>query len=384
MAIPIKKYINIGSTVLGNTVGERDLSGLVFTDETMNATVPAEYSTIKTDYTAGKAVALSYNGINACFPSTSKIAKFAAKYFSYRTSTSTPKVLNVAKYTPTSSSGTAGDSEKSAYDSVVAEFTNFGSFTFLGANIANLVQVATAAKENKALCIIAVDDDEDSWPTEFKTEGVHCVIGKAESGVNYAAWMPMAWFASVNYDIENASGTMDYKEFGAEVATITTGEAKDTADAARMNYIGQVQIYGAQRKFYQKGVNGDGVDIGVYRDKVWLESEIEIGWFNLVGGTNKIPANDGGVAQVYGMIVSAAENAITSGIILRDKPLSATALQQIATYTTDPKAIEAVQTLGYFVAAKLVQDGDTYAVQYLLIYAKGDHIGKVEGSHVIV
>lgn len=374
MAIPIKEYINVSSTALGNTVGERDLSGLVFTSETMQNTVPTEYSDVKTKYTAGKAVSLTYNGVVACFGSTAKICKFAAKYFGYSTATSTPKVLNVAKYTAAS--------EKTAYDAVIAEFTNFGSFTFLGADIGNLGEIASVAEQNKSVFIVAVDNDESSWPTDFKIPGVHAVIGKPESGTNYAAWMPMAWYACVNYSTANASSTIDYKEFG-EDATITTGEGKTAADAARMNYIGQVQIYGAQRKFYQKGVNGDGIDLGVYRDKVWLESEVEIGWFNLVSGVNKVTANDKGVAGVYAMLVGIAQDGKDSGIILADKPLSNVAKQQILTYTSEATAVDTVQTNGYYIETKLVQDGDTYVCQYLLIYAKGDHIGKVEGSHVV-
>ena len=374
MGIPISEYIDVNSKVLTNTIGERDLSGLVFTNETMLATVPDEYNTIKTDYSAGKAVSLSYNGVIACFGSSAKVSVFASKYFGYSTSTNSPKVLNVAKYTT--------GSEKDAYDAVIAEFTNFGSFTFLGADIDNLVDIAAVAKQNKSQMFIAVDDNEVSWPATFKFEGVHCVIGKPVSGTNYASWMPMAWYACVNYSLPRSAATIDYKEFNEE-ATVTTLEGKTAADAAMMNYIGQVQVYGTQLKFYQKGVNGDGVDLGVYRDKVWLESEVEIGWFNLVGGANRIPANDSGIASVYSMLVGIANDSKDNGIILADKPLSNVAKQKILTYTSNPKAIGTIQSEGYYIETKLVQDGDSYICQYLLIYAKGDHIGKVEGSHVL-
>lgn len=39
MAIPIKEYIDIGSTVLNSSVGDIDFSGLVFTTDAMNETV---------------------------------------------------------------------------------------------------------------------------------------------------------------------------------------------------------------------------------------------------------------------------------------------------------------------------------------------------------
>lgn len=369
MAIPISNYIDISSTIIQNTADDRDFSGLVFTKTAMLETANAN---TKTAFAAGKAVALSYSGVVECFGSTSDIAKFAAKYFSYNGTGGVPRVLNVAKY--------ADDGEKSAYDVVIAEFTNFGSFTFLGADVENLSEI----KPLNAVMIVAVDKDSDYPSYRTDNEYVHCVIGNPDGGVNYAAWMPMAWFASVNYANDNVAGTINYKTFSGEVATIDTEEGKRNADDSFMNYIGRVQTYGVQRQFYQTGVNQDGTDLGVIRDKMYLQSRVEQGWFNLVGSVNRIPANASGAQTVYSMIVGIAMDGVANGCILANKTLSREKQALVLQYAGTEAALDAVQTDGYYVSAEVVEDDNKYACRYILIYSKGDHIAKVVGQHILV
>lgn len=371
MAIPISDYIDISSTVLQSLVGDRDFCGLVFTTDAMTTT-DAFYDDKKTDFTAGKAVTLSYNGVVACFGVDSTVAKFAAKYFSYNGAAGTPRVLNVAKYT-------AG-SEASAYATATEEFTNFGSFTFLGAAPSAL----TGIEPSNAVLVVPVDADDD-YPDDFAgMEYVHCVLGNLEGGANYAAWMPMAWMASVDYTQYNTAGTMNYKRFGGESATISTSEGKVAADEAKMNYIGRVQAYGTMLQFYQKGVNQNGVDLGIIRDKMWIQSAVEAGWFNLAGNANRIPANSDGAQMVYSMVLGVAMQGVENGCILTNKGLSAEKQTQVVQYTNTAAAIEAVQTTGYYISAQVVEDGSDFVCRYVLVYSKGDHIAKVVGQHVLV
>lgn len=369
MAIPISNYIDISSTIIQNTADDRDFSGLVFTKTAMLETANTN---TKTAFDSGKAVALSYTGVVECFGSDSDISKFASKYFSYNGTGSVPRVLNVAKY--------SADGEKSAYDAVIAEFTNFGSFTFLGADVENLSEIAPL----NAVMIVAVDKG-GNYPSYWtNNEYVHCVIGNTNDGVNYAAWMPMAWFASVNYANDNAAGTINYKTFSGETATIDTEEGKNNADDAFMNYIGRVQTYGVQRQFYQTGVNQDGTDLGVIRDKMYLQSRVEQGWFNLVGRMNKVPANASGAQTVYSMIVGIAMDGVANGCILANKTLSREKQALVLQYAGTEAALDAVQADGYYVAAEVIEDGNKYACRYILIYSKGDHIARVVGQHILV
>lgn len=372
MAIPISNYIDISSTILRNTVGDRDFCGLVFTKTAMKETVDAAFADIKTDFVAGKAVALTYNGVVECFGADTDIAIFAGKYFSYNGSGGVPRILNVAKF--------AEEGEANAYATATAEFTNFGSFTFLDADIENLSTI----KPSNAVMIVAVDSGSGYPTTWTDDEYVHCVIGNLEDGVNYAAWMPMAWIASVNYLNDNAAGTINYKKFSGEEATIVDETAKESADAAKMNYIGRVQVYGAKLQFYQKGVQQSGDDLGVIRDKMWLQSEVEAGWFNLAGRSNRIPANSAGAQMVYSMIAGIAMDGVTNGVILADKALSAEKQAEVLQYAGNSTALTAVQTRGFYIDSEIVEDGDQFVCRYLLIYSKGDHISKVVGQHVLV
>jgi hypothetical protein len=395
MAIPISNYIDISSTIIQNTADDRDFSGLVFTKTAMLEASDANKNTAYTDKitdfnTNGKVVSLSYEGVVKCFGANSDIAKFAAKYFSYNGAGGVPRILNVAKYSE--------DSIEAAYNRVIADFTNFGSFTFLGAEIEDLSDITPS----NVVMIVAVDKDGD-YPSYWSdNEYVHCVIGNKtvhkhtekpgtpeakeveDWSVNLAAWMPMAWFASVNYANDNAAGTINYKTFSGETATIDTKEGKATADAAKMNYIGRVQTYGVQRQFYQTGVNQNGTDLGVIRDKMYLQSRVEQGWFNLVGSVNKIPANTSGAQTVYSMIVGIAMDGVANGCILANKTLSASKQAIVLQYAGTEAALDAVQTKGFYVAAEVIEDGNKYACRYILIYSKGDHIAKVVGQHILV
>lgn len=374
MSISIKNYIDIPSKALNPLVGPREYSGLVFTTEDMGDGA-ADYSDESTSYAAGKAVRMNYATILACFGESAKITEFASRYFSYAGPNGSPAALNVAKYT-------AG-SEATAFATATEEFSNFGSFTFLGAD-ADSIDPSDFPVENSAH-IIAVDVDSETYPTNLKVAGVHAVLGHVEEdGVNYAAWMPMAWYASVNYDLENASGTIDYKRFGSETPTVNTDAAKTKADNAVMNYLGRVQVYGAELSFYQPGCNGDKIDLGVFRDATWIRSEVEIGWFNLAGAANKIPTNQAGVGMVYSMLVDVASRAVVNGAILVDKPITKTMERNILLYTNDAEAVNAIRTNGFYISAKIVESEGRFVCFYTIVYAKGDHIGKVEGQHILI
>lgn len=391
MAIPISEYIDIHTRVLNNIVGNRDFSGLVFTGTAMKSTVPSDYSTVKTAYDAGTVVSLDLAGINACFESTADVAIFAAKYFGYTGGNRRPPVLNLAKVLTTS--GTQ-ETAKSAYDRVIGSFGNFGACTFLGnftlgaANAGGLLDVSTAneAVENGHVLIVAdVSTNQATTCTALNNKKyTHVVIAAKESNVQYGAWMPMAWYASVNYDLAGASGTIDYKIFPGAAAEVTSKATKTTYDTAHANYIGKVQVYGDSLAFYQQGANMDGTDLGCVRDACWLNSEVIAGWFNLVTNVSKVPANTTGLGMVNNLLTAAAMKGIKNGAILCDKPLSDSQISTITAYTQDALAYEYVQSQGYFIDSELVQDGDRYVVQYTLVYAKGDHIGKVSGDHILV
>lgn len=390
MAIPISAYIDITSKVVQGTVGSRDFSGLVFTKDTMLATVPSAYADIKTDYAAGKPVALTQDGIKECFASDTDIYKYASNYFGYNGGNHAPAVLNVACVLSTGTD--VYETALTAYNRVLGQFTNFGACAFIGgfelgaAESGGLLDVATANEGNNCLLVVAsTPTNESTYSTALAScTMTHLVIGPASDTDGMASWMCVAWFASVDYTKTDASATIDYKQFAGQTAVVTDLATKQAYDGDHANYIGLVQVNGTDMSFYQTGVNMDGVDTGVVRDRMWMEGEIQAGWFNLNSGVQKVEASYSGAAKVKAMVVDAATKAVENGCILVEKPLDDTQIAQIRSITNDDSASDTVQSTGYYVATSIVKSGNRYVCQYTLVYAKGDHIGKVTGTNYLV
>lgn len=368
MGIPISKYIDIKSKIIAASSGSPDFSALVFATDAMVTTVTDD---VTKDYAAGKAVVLTADNYATYFASTTSIYKFAAKYFGYE---GAPDRLNVAKWSGTASAAIT------AYNTVLDSFSNFGTVTFLGATAA-LTDIASAvASTNYVFVDVGTSSNISTLATSYKDNtNVFLMLGTDKID----AWMPCAWYAAVDYDSGSASDTIDYRTFANVTATVTDGASKDKYDALNVNYIGKVQVYGDERQFMQTGVLMDGTDLGVFRDKAWIQAMIEIGWFDLAQN-GKVPANSTGATLVRNMIITVVTKAINNGAILIDKTLTDTQTARIQQYTQSSSAANEVQVTGYYIDSQIVLDGEKYKIQYTLVYAKGDHINKVGGTHYLV
>ena len=127
MAIPIKRYIDVGTTVVDAATGQRDYSALLFTSDAMVTSTPTDVSLKAkwTDYgTNGKVVTLTADEVTALFPSTTATYKLCAKYFGYTSIPGrSPSVVNVVK--------TGSETALAKFNSVLSTFNNFGAFTFV-------------------------------------------------------------------------------------------------------------------------------------------------------------------------------------------------------------------------------------------------------------
>lgn len=386
MAIPIRNYIEIKTQLVQSIAGERDFSGMVFSSDSMKDTVPAAYSEAKSNYNDGKPVALDSDGIAACFATSSDVAVFAGKYFAYNGGTKTPSILNVCKVLTT---------PKAAYDLCTTETVNFGAFTFLGdfdlgtESSGDLLEVAKANDNFDAMLQMVIacgSSDVSTYASALSGLSMtHLVVSTpADSATNFGAAPAVSWYASVNYNSVNSSATIDYKQFGGEPAEVTDGTTKASYDTLRANYIGEVKTYGSTIRFYQTGVNMNGVDMGVMRDASWIKGQIEAGYFDLQLNSQKLAADLSGEAAITNLVIGVANRAIGNGSILIDKPLDATQIATINRYANDDNASDQVQATGYYIATEIVKVDAKYHVQYTLIYGKGDHIVKVDGTHVLV
>lgn len=91
---------------------------------------------------------------------------------------------------------------------------------------------------------------------------------------------------------------------------------------------------------------------------------------------------------VDGIIKGVINVAKNNGTIIPEKDLTSTQKAFITSLTDDSDAWRNVYSEGYVLDSKvaLVKDGDAehYEYQYMLIYAKGDSIRKVVGTHTLI
>ena len=429
-AISIKNYADLTSKVILDPAGAKHLSGLVFTDSEMDGSPNDAYARIVAKYNAGEVVKLSYDDVTVLFTEDSEVRDFLLKYFGVNAGNYTPRFVNVRKVlSPSETRETA----KKAYQDTVANFTDFGAFTFVGHySTSDLADIAALNESSSSVFVICevLGSTVPSWITNIgsakrtvvmngasafaeyssgiaykkgdhikndsnfyvananitatENTGISAITSKLDSSneMSLDAWSILGWYASCNYAKSNASDTIDYRTFAGLKPTVDTDAVKAVMDAANINYIGKVQVYGSQMSFMQKGVTLSGQDLGTLRDEHWIRSEIEIGWINAASGGSKIPANAQGASRCYAIVSDVANRAIENGSILINKTLDNAKKIEIVGYA-DEAAVDEVIDTGYAIRDGIVKDGNTYAYQYVMVYAKGDHIGKIIGSHIL-
>ena len=142
---------------------------------------------------------------------------------------------------------------------------------------------------------------------------------------------------------------------------------------------------GQQLAFYQKGVNLDGTDTAVYLNEVWFKAQVITNFFNLVTSVERIPANYVGESMILtGVVMPVVATALSNGVIMLGKTLSDAQRAIIFQYTNDESAADEIQNDGYWSAITIENDGGEYKAFYRIIYAAGDSVRFVDGTHNIV
>ena len=421
MAIPITKFVDIATTFPASNPAQRSFGGLLFTKtEMVNVTGDADLAAIKTQYDAGEIVYLSLGQIEKLFdpnggtlnptpdPSDSDSSddpeqygyqsdeyRFAAKYYSYLSPFGrTPSRLGLVKWTGT---------PISAFQSVIDKTNNFGSFTFLDKNgqtptaIASLVEVAAFNESLNGKFWFIVNDvrgtqsyaDVIAKATQFKDIAGTCFVSGKDI---LSGYMPMSLFAATDYTSGTAIVHM-FKQFGNEEPTVTSESVYEAFNAAHVNFYGRTQTNGQQIDFYQRGYNTDGVDSAVYCNELWLKSYCESLLMNLLMSTNRVPANNDGVAMVSVELMQACGMAVNNNVF-SIKTLSASdertvrmLLSNIPTATVQDAddIISGLNRLGYaqFVYLDQSESGEYY-IHYYLFYGTADSIRYIKGDDILI
>ena len=307
------------------------------------------------------------------------------------------------------------ETPNAALHRVNADSNNFGSYNFIDLDQFTCGQFKDVAISNCGFnykyhfCVACVDGQTTDAGDDVKMNKVSTASFKAylkakagevdeefvsDDGIKgtavingcdvFSATMPMATFASTDYSGVNTPTNFMLKQFAGETPTVTSDDVADQFDKANINYYGLVQVNGQRKSFFQTGVNSDGESMAVYCNEIWLKSVISTAIMNLFLTTEKIPANADGELMIYGILMSAAEQGVRNGMILRGKRLTDEQKVKVYQLTGNSEAWFTVQDTGYVGSVEIRQKDKKYVAYYKLIYSKGDAICKVEGSDILI
>ena len=277
---------------------------------------------------------------------------------------------------------------------------NFGSFCFMEAltpDEAREVAEWNAAKNFKYLYSlpVKVDNCKQILETVRDMSGTCYTLDKFDA---FAEFMPMALFAATKYDRVNATKVFMYQQFDGERASVTTSQDADKYDAFDIdgqgtrfpvNYYGATQQAGSLINFYQDGYNADGLDTACYCNEIWLKDAISVELLNTFIALEKIPANNVGKAIVRNAIISVLHEGIRNETITVGKTLDNLQRAYVDRTAGLANAWENIESYGYWLTVdvkhRTLKGGRVqYYADYVLMYAKGDAIRKVEGSDILI
>ena len=264
---------------------------------------------------------------------------------------------------------------------------NFYSFTFLTSISGEEEAIAAWVKAQniRYMWSLGVTSSNASTLASALAEydGVGLTLG------DDCVFLPMAIAAAINYDLPNASVDFMYQQASGIEASVATQEEQEAYDAIRVNYYGTTQQAGNLISFYQDGkLQGSVSSMGVYVNEAWLKDAFFTALLNLRMSLDSLPANETGLGYVKLAMQDIIEKAQNNGVISIGKTLDATQKAYVSQITGDKSAWQAIQSVGYWLDAKIVkyteQGTEKYKVSYLLVYSKGDSINFVDGKDILI
>lgn len=450
MAISLSKFVDVRTTWPKSDPEQRTLGGLVFTTDEVSSS--ASDSALKTEIEKNGPVALDEDQIKDLFGETSDVYKFAKRYYGYYTSAGkSPCALTVVKMatkaSATSATANAATADSAAESSETAKTvsstakakalksavvaplgasgnyetpeealkrldaitTMFGSFTFLGTYTDDALAKAyklNASYDGRFLavhCIVAGEtDDETNGKYTVSSAAGKCATNGAFNGIKglcvvygsdkYTAAIPMAIFASTDYDAANSVVCQMFKQHDDETPTVASDADYKALRSANVNFYGTTQSNGKKISFYMPGYNVDGTDTAIYCNEIWFKSRCTTDLFDLLMTESRIPANDDGITMVKDVVLDRCVAARTNGVFMAKTPSTAEQrnvkklCSSVGLSDEQGEAVvSSVETSGYGVVAYFGKndDGDN-AVIYYVFYGTADSIRFVKGNDVLV
>ena len=243
--------------------------------------------------------------------------------------------------------------------------------------------------------IVSVNGEmEDFSEALIETASTGLILEIQGEEKEHIAHLPAGLLSATDYT--RANGTMNYMFRQAGVTLkeqVTTDLTANKLDKLRINYYGLTAEAGSDIRFFQRaylcGNANAPLDMSVHANEQWLKSRFMQLWFNLMLSTRGIPANLDGKLRGISVIAEVVKEAIKNGTMLKNKEFTVIQKLAIADATGDENGWITVMNNGCWYDVEIKErTGESgiaeYYLDYILVYAKGDWVRKVVGSHNLV
>lgn len=253
--------------------------------------------------------------------------------------------------------GVVADTPATAMARVIAQNTNWGTFTHSYAAIQadRLLYSAWNSGQNNQYMYVGWDTDAgDTTPNNAASFGA-LVFAQPYQGtlpvygsIQTAAFV-MGYAASINFNVPNGRTTLAFRQ---SVAGISTTVNDLTSALALLSnkytyygaYANQANNYAIA---YDGKVSGSFLWSDTYLDQIYLNRELSRSLFEAFLAYNSLPYNQDGYSGLYMAGVDVVTAAVTSGIIRAGVTLTQSQIQQVNSQSGLPIATT-LQTRGWY------------------------------------
>lgn len=254
--------------------------------------------------------------------------------------------------------GVAIDTPATAMNRVVAQDTNWGTFsTSYAAIIADrLAYAAWNSGENFQYLYFGWDQEAASIvPNNAASFGAQVLAQPYQGtaavyGTFQLAGAFMGYAASINFNIPNGRTDLAFRQFnGGPSATVSDLATANALLSNGYTYLGAyANAANTYTIAYAGKVSGSFLWSDTYLDQIYLNRELQRAFFEAMLAYNSIPYNQDGYTQLYRAGVDVANAAVTSGIIRAGVTLSQSQALQVNTQAGGRDVASSISTRGWY------------------------------------
>jgi hypothetical protein len=245
----------------------------------------------------------------------------------------------------TLSQGAAALTPATAMPAIIAQTTNWATFTTLtdpDGGYGNAQKQAFAAWNTATgpnqFIYVAWDTDVTAPASNAATTSLGYILkNNGNSGTeviwgidNTKAAFFMGTTASINFNAQNGRITFAYKGQSGLAPDVVTLQAYNNLLANGYNCYASVATAAQNFQFYQNGtITGPYNWADSYVNQIWLNAALQLSLLQLLATVNAIPYNSAGIALQYGACLTPITNALNFGAINTGVALTASQAAQV-------------------------------------------------------